>query len=197
MLVTQAWAQEEPVAQDQPAEPLNTETGVEPPAGESGFPPFNPETYASQLLWLAITFGLFYLFVRRVLVPQIGGLLENRRDRIAQDLDEAHRLKEEADAAIAAYEQELEQARIKAQEIGAAAREKAKAEAEKKRASAERDLSARVEEAERRIAEIKQRAMGEVGTIAEDTVASIVERLVGAKVTKAEASAAVEAARTR
>jgi F-type H+-transporting ATPase subunit b len=44
---------------------------------------------ASQLLWLAITFGLFYLFMSKVVLPRIGGVLEVRRDRIAQDLDEA------------------------------------------------------------------------------------------------------------
>ena len=40
--------------------------------------------YPSQLLWLAITFGLFYLFLKRVVVPRIGGILEVRQDRIAR-----------------------------------------------------------------------------------------------------------------
>ncbi|MFN4256988.1 MAG: prolyl oligopeptidase family serine peptidase, partial [Saprospiraceae bacterium] len=74
---------------------------------KAGFPPFDASTFPSQLLWLAITFGLFYLLMAKVIMPRIGGILENRHDKIAQDLDEASRSKAEADAAIAAYEQEL------------------------------------------------------------------------------------------
>ena len=86
-------------------------------AGEHGggaFPPFDSSTFASQLFWLALTFGFLYWFMSRVIVPRIGSILETRQDRIAQDIDRAHELKTEADAAFAAYEQELadKQARV-------------------------------------------------------------------------------------
>src|SRR5690606_29974529 len=115
MFVAPAFAQE---AAGEGAGEVHTETGV-PDAGGHGsnFPPFDPSTFPSQLLWLAITFGLFYLFLKRVVLPRIGGILEVRRDRIAQDLDQASRMKEEADAAVAAYEQELAEARKKAASI--------------------------------------------------------------------------------
>ena len=71
------------------------------------FPPFDHTTYASQLLWLVITFVIFYLLMQKVIVPRIGGILESRHNRIAQDIDEAGRLKAEADAAVATYEGEL------------------------------------------------------------------------------------------
>ena len=74
---------------------------------EGSFPPFDASTFASQILWLVITFGLFYLFMSRVVLPRIASILETRRDRIAQDLNEANRLKDEADQAFATYEQEL------------------------------------------------------------------------------------------
>jgi hypothetical protein len=72
-----------------------------PPARQPrlAFPPFETSTFPSQLLWLAITFGLFYLFLQKVVLPRIGGILEVRRDRIAQDLDQAARMREESDAA--------------------------------------------------------------------------------------------------
>jgi F-type H+-transporting ATPase subunit b len=118
-------------------------------AGGGVFPPFDQSTFASQLLWLAITFGLFYLLMSKVIVPRIGGILEHRRDRIAQDLDEANRLKEEADNAIAAYEQELADARKKASAIAEAAREKAKAAADAERVSTEAELNAKMADAEK------------------------------------------------
>ena len=111
----------------QPAGEVHTETGVA--HGEehaSGvFPPFDQTTFASQVLWLAITFGLFYLLMSKLVIPRIGGILETRHDRIAQDLDEASRLKAEADAAIASYEQELASARAKGNAIASTARAEA------------------------------------------------------------------------
>ncbi len=99
------------------------------------FPPFDSTTYASQLLWLAITFVVFFVLMQKVIAPRIGGILEQRHNRISQDLDEAGRLKAEADADVAAYEAEFAAARAKSNSIGTAARDaaKLKAEADRKR----------------------------------------------------------------
>nr|WP_272213001.1 F0F1 ATP synthase subunit B [Marinicella sp. W31]MDC2878938.1 F0F1 ATP synthase subunit B [Marinicella sp. W31] len=104
------------------------------------FPPFDFATFPSQILWLAVTFGLFYVVMKRVIVPRVGSILEDRHDRIAQDLDEAERLRNEADTAIAAYEKELARARDEARSIAAAAAEKARIEAEAERAQLEGEL---------------------------------------------------------
>ncbi|PWL19160.1 F0F1 ATP synthase subunit B' [Falsochrobactrum shanghaiense] len=174
---------------------VHTETGVAQEAGHGSgvFPPFDSTHYASQVLWLAITFGLFYLFLSRVVLPRIGGVIESRRDRIEQDLEQAARLKQDADNAIAAYEQELAAARAKASSIAEAAREKGKGEADAERASAEAQLEKKLKEAEERIAEIKTRAMSDVGAIAEETAASIVEQILGTKADKSAITAAVKA----
>lgn len=155
------------------------------------FPPFDSAGFASQLLWLAITFGLFYVFMDKVIVPRIGSILEHRRDRIAQDLDEAARLKEEADNAIAAYEQDLATARKQASEIAQTERDKAKQAADLERTRVDTELSSRMADAEKSIAIIKAKALGEVDAIATDAASDLVEHLLGGKVTKAQASAAV------
>ncbi len=172
----------------------HTETGVAHEGGHSAaFPPFDSANFPSQILWLAITFGLFYLFLKKVALPRLSDILEHRSDRIAQDLDQAARMKEEADEAIAAYEQELAEGRTKAGQIGQEARDSAKAEADAERRKVEAELDEKLAEAEARIASIKAGAMKEVGSIAEETAASIVENLVGGKVTKAQAASAIKA----
>lgn len=177
-------------------EVTHSETGVANEAEHGGtFPPFDSSTFPSQLLWLAITFGLFYLFLKRVALPRVSEILELRRDRIAQDLDQAARMKQEADDAIAAYEQELAEGRAKAGQIGQEAREAAKAEADAERREVETGLEKRLAAAEERIQAIKDGAMKEVGSIAEDTAATIVERLIGARISKTEAANAVKAVR--
>jgi len=178
------------------AEAVHTETGVPHEAGHTGaFPPFDSTHYASQVLWLAITFGLFYLFLSRVALPRIGSVIETRRDRIEQDLEQAARMKQDADSAIAAYEQELAEARLKAGRIAQEARDNAKSKAEAERASVEASLETKLNEAETRIAAIKEKAMSDVGTIAEDTATEIVKQLIGGSVDKASVSAAIKAVR--
>jgi F-type H+-transporting ATPase subunit b len=163
--------------------------------GEGAFPPFDPSTFPSQILWIAITFGLFYLFLKKVIVPRLGNIMEVRETRIAQDIDQANKMKGEADAAVAAYEQELAEARGNANTIGQQARDNAKAEAETARKSIEADLEKKLAEAEERVAKIKATAMQDVGSIAEDTAAAIVSAL-GGNSAKADVTAAVKSVRS-
>ncbi|UCI06967.1 F0F1 ATP synthase subunit B [Mesorhizobium sp. B1-1-8] len=190
MFVTSAFAQETAPA----AAEGDTHAGTAVPAEHGTFPPFNAATFPSQILWLVITFGLFYLFLKRVVMPRVGGIIDVRNDRITQDLDHAARLKGEGDAAIAAYEQELAEAKARANSIGQQASDAAKADAEAARKKVEAELEKKLGEAEASIASIKARAMKEVGTIAEDTTSAIVEALVGGKTDKAEIAAAVKSA---
>lgn len=157
------------------------------------FPPFDPSSFASQLLWLAITFGIFYYLMSKVVIPRISGILGVRRDRITRDLDEAQRLKEESDAALAAYEQELTEARNSAHAIAQSSKDKAKAEADQKRAASEAELNEKLAASEKQIATIKAKALGEVDGIASSAVAEIVKELLGGSVSKAEIDKAVAA----
>jgi F-type H+-transporting ATPase subunit b len=191
MFVTSAYAQEAAPA----AAEGYTHAGTAVPAAEhEAFPPFDAKTFPSQILWLVITFGLFYLFLKRVVMPRLGAIIDVRNDRITQDLDHAAWLKSEADAAVAAYEQELAEAKANANKIGQQANDAAKADAESTRKKLEAELEKKLGEAEASIASIKAKAMKEVGTIAEDTTSAIVEALVGGKADKSEIAAAVKSA---
>lgn len=172
-----------------------TEVPHEGGHAEGAFPPFDPSTFPSQILWLAITFGLFYLFLKKVIVPRLGNIMEVRETRIAQDVEHAGKMKDEADAAVAAYEQELAEARANANTIGQQARDNAKAEAETARKSIEASLEAKLAEAENRVAKIKDTAMQDVGSIAEETASAIVSAL-GGKSAKADITAAVKSVRS-
>lgn len=163
--------------------------------GEHGaFPPFDPATWGSQILWLAITFGALYYLMSRVALPRVGAILENRSNRIAGDLAAAGRLKDETDAAVAAYEQALAEARQNAHAIAQEARDKSKAEIDADRAKTEAELQQKLDAAEARIAEVKTSALADVDAIAKDATEAMVETLVGGEVAKSDVSKAVEAA---
>jgi F-type H+-transporting ATPase subunit b len=161
-------------------ETVHTGTSVEHPAGEHGpFPPFDKQTFPSQLLWLTLTFVALYLLMSRIALPRIDSILDRRRQRISGDLAEALRLKGESDAAIAAYEKALADARSRAQALVNDARQRQAAEAEAARKALDATLNARITQAERSIAETKSAAMVNVRGIATEAAAAIVVRLVG------------------
>jgi F-type H+-transporting ATPase subunit b len=170
---------------------MATTAHTEVPGGAKGvFPPFDATTFPSQLVWLAITFVVLYLLMSRVALPQIGGIIESRQRRMAGDVAEAGRLKEQSDAALAAYEKALADARANAQAIANATRDKQAAEADATRKRLEDELNAKLAEAEKTIAATKQAAMTNVRGIASDAAKAIVQQLIGT----APADAAVDKA---
>lgn len=149
-------------------------------AGHSDvFPPFDPATFPSQLLWLAITFGALYLLMSKLALPRIGSILDNRKTLIDTDLAAADADRQKTDAAIAAYEKALAEAKAKAQGIANETREAIQADLSAKRAAAEADLAAKVSAAEASIAETKAEALTHVDDIAAETAQAVVGQIVG------------------
>lgn len=159
---------------------------------ESLFPPFDVSAFPSHLFWIAISFGLLYFFVNRLIVPQVGGIIEDRRDRVASDLGEASRLARETDEVIALYEKELADARHKAYGIAQERRDEIKADQERQQAETEAKLAERIAEAEAQIARRRDAALADVDAIASDAAGAIVQQLAGLTVDDATIKAAVK-----
>jgi F-type H+-transporting ATPase subunit b len=177
------------------AENHSTGTEASPSSGHGGgFPPFQKDTFASQLLWLAIFFIALYLISSKLALPRVGSIIADRRKRISDDLAEAARMKDAADAAIATYEKALADARTRAHVIAAETRDKLNAEAEARRRAVEADLNAKLTATEQAIAATRTAAMTNVKDIAKDAAIAIVTRLTGTAPTKAAATAAVKVA---
>jgi F-type H+-transporting ATPase subunit b len=151
------------------------------PSGEhgGGFPPFQKETFASQLLWFALVFVALYLLMSRVALPRVTSILEHRRQRIEGDLAEAQGLKDQSDAAITAYEQALADARSRAQALANETRQRAAEQAEASRKGLDATLNQRIADAEKVIGDKRAAAMLNVRDIAAEAAVAIVERLIG------------------
>lgn len=147
--------------------------------GKAGFPPFQKETFGSQLVSLVIAFVALYLIVSKIALPKVGGVIDQRQKTIDGDLAAAQKLKSESDDALKAYETELANARARAQAIGAETRDKLNAAAEAERKTLEERLASRLAEAEKTIASTRATAMGNVRGIASDAAAAIVQQLAG------------------
>jgi F-type H+-transporting ATPase subunit b len=150
------------------------------------FPPLDPNTFAPQLVWLAVTFGLLYVLLKRFALPRVGEVIEERRERIRRDLAQAEKLKGETQAALAAYEQALAEARAKANAIAKSVRETLAAEVDAERVKVEEQIARKLADAEARIAQSKTKAMASVAEIAAEPAAAIVTKLIGGEVSKDE-----------
>jgi len=165
---------------------------VAPSGGRSEpFPPLNPDTFAPQLVWLAITFGLLYLLLKRLILPRLGSVIEARKDRIRDDVAEAETVRGATAQALLRYEEALADARSKASGLLNAARDRLKAEIDEKRANAEAEITAKIAAAERRIGEAKTKALVNVEEIALDVAGTIVTHLIGKEVSKADVKSAL------
>ena len=161
------------------AESHGTTAHTEAPAEKREFPPFQKDTFASQLVSLAIAFIALYWIVSRIALPRVGGVIEARQNAIDGDLAAAQKFKDESDAAIKAYEAELAAARSRAQAISNETREKLNAASEAERKALEEKLAAKLADAEKQIATTRTNAMSNVRGIAADAAGAIVQQLAG------------------
>jgi F-type H+-transporting ATPase subunit b len=142
-------------------------------------PQLDTTTWPPQLIWLAIAFIGLYLIMRFVALPRVGGAIESRAKRVADDLDAAQRFKTETEQAIADYEAALAAARARGSSIAQEARNRLNEETTKERAKVEAEINLQTAKAERTIADLKKKAMGEVEKVAADVAAEIVTELAG------------------
>jgi F-type H+-transporting ATPase subunit b len=156
-----------------------TAAHTEAEGGAHSFPPFQKDTFASQLVSLAIAFVALYLIVSRIALPRVGGVIDARQDAIDGDLATAQKLKDESDAALKAYEAELASARSRAQAISNETREKLNAQSDAERKTLEDRLAVKLADAEKTIAATRTTAMSNVRSIAADAAGAIVQRLTG------------------
>ena len=157
-----------------------TTAHTEADGGHGGaFPPFEADSFASQLVSLLIAFVALYLIVSRIALPRVGSLLDERQNAIEGDLAAAQKLKDESDEALKAYESELAAARSRAQAIGTETREKLNAASEAERKTLEQQLSVKLAEAEKTIAATREAAMSNVRGIAAEAATAIVQQLTG------------------
>src|ERR1700754_2485668 len=160
-------------------EAKGTTAHTEADGGARPFPPFEKDTFASQLVSLAIAFVALYLIVSKIALPRVGSVIDARQNQIDGDLADAQKLRDQSDAALKAYESELASARSRAHAIGAESRENLNAASEAERRVLEDKLAAKLAESEKTIASTRQAAMSNVRGIAADAAAAIVQRVTG------------------
>ncbi|MBL8783203.1 MAG: F0F1 ATP synthase subunit B' [Alphaproteobacteria bacterium] len=170
-----------PVTGETPTEELHTGTEAAHDAhgAKPGLPQLDISTFASQLFWLLISFVILYVVISRVAAPKIGGVIQDRANRIRGDLETAAKAKRDSEAAIAGYDKALADARARGLKISNELRTTVQSEINAKNDVASKQLAADTAKAEAGIASMRKSAMAKVGDVARESVADIVTKLTG------------------
>jgi F-type H+-transporting ATPase subunit b len=155
-------------------------------------PQLDISTFTPQLVWLAIWFVVLYLLMAKLGLPRIAAVVEARRRRREDDLARAAQMKSEAEAASAAYQKTLSDARAQAQATIKETADRLAAEGAERQRALAAVLAEQIAAAERRIAAIKDEALAEVRGIAVDVGRAVVEKLTGMTPDRARLAAAVD-----
>lgn len=157
-----------------------------------GLPQLNPASYASQIFWWAVTFGLLLWLMSKVALPRVAEVLEARQEKISNDLEKASALKAEAEAVMQAYEKAVAEARANAQKVVGAAVAAADADAARRNGELATVLMQQTRTAEDRIQVAKQQALGNLSSVAAEAAQAAADRLAGVLVSADVAAGAVD-----
>lgn len=159
--------------------------------GGGGLPQLQFEHWGGQIVWLLLIFAVLYVVLSKVLLPRVSGAIDERGGKIAGDIADARRMKDEAEAQARAAASEVAEARAKAQKTAADAKAKASAEAAERQAKEEAVLAEKLAAAEASIQAARDQAMSQVRVVAEETAGAIVEKLTGKAASAAELKSAL------
>jgi F-type H+-transporting ATPase subunit b len=162
--------------------------------GGGGLPQFEFQHWFGQIVYLIFLFAILYWLMAKVFVPRLRGVIDQRAATIADAVSAARQVQSEAAGQAEAAKAEVEAARASSRALATAAKARVTDAANARAAEEEAVVNARIAEAETAIGKTRDAAMTNVGTIAADTAAAIVERLTGKAPTAAEATAAVKGA---
>ena len=143
--------------------------------------PHHESFLASPELWVAVAFVIFVVATWKPLSKALTGALDARAERIRKELDQAQKLREEAQGLLAELQRKQRDALQEAQEIVARAKSEAERLQRDAKAKLESDLKRRADQAVQRIAQAEQAATQEVRAAAAEIALMATRQLLDQK----------------
>ena len=161
-------------------------------AAEAGMPQLDPTYWASQGFWLILIFTLLYLALSKLFIPKIKNSIDDRENRIKDDLDEAQKLKEVAETKLKEYEISIENAKKDVQKILFESKNKLNSEIQIKKKTFEKEIETEIENAEKEIESFKKDSLESISKISEEITSKIIENISGEPMNQSSVKATVQ-----
>ena len=158
---------------------------------EAGMPQLDPKFWVAQIFWLILVFSSLYIIVSKIFLPKITLTIENRKSKIVNDLNEAQKLKENAEVKLKEYNKIIENSKKDAQKIISDGRKKLNEDIEIKKKKFDAEIEKELQAVEKEIKELKKNSISDIAKIAESASTEIIKQIIGAEVNKSNVSAIV------
>ena len=159
---------------------------------ETGMPQLNPEFWIAQIFWLILIFSSLYLIIWKIFLPKITYSIENRKSKIVNDLDEAQKLKENAEKKLSEYNEIIEKSKKEAKKIIEDSKKKLDRDIKNKKQKFNDEIEEELKTVEKEIKDLKKSSISNINNIAAETSAEIIKQIINIEVNKSSVSAIVE-----
>ena len=161
-------------------------------AAEAGMPQLDPKYWASQAFWLILVFSILYISVAKFYLPKIKNNLDNRENRIKDDLDDANKFKELSELKLKEYKKILEDAKKEVIKIHVESKNILDKEIKTKKETIEKEIEQEILKAQKEISELKKGSIKDIQKISEEIASDIIQTITGDKLNESSIKAAVE-----
>ena len=161
-------------------------------AAEAGMPQLDPKYWASQAFWLILVFSILYISIAKFYLPKIKDNLDDRENKIKEDLDAANKFKDLSELKFKEYEKILEDSKKEVLKIYLETKNKLDKDIQEKKSIMEKEIENEINKAQKEIAELKKNSILDIQNISRAIASNIIENISGDKLNESSIKAAVE-----
>jgi F-type H+-transporting ATPase subunit b len=161
-------------------------------SAEAGMPQLDPTYWASQAFWLILVFTILYISIAKFYLPKIKNNLDDRENKIKEDLDAANKFKDLSELKLKEYEKILEDSKKEVIKIHLESKNKLDKDIQVKKGSMEKEIENEIIKAQEEIIELKKNSISDIQNISKDLAANIIESISGDKLNESSIKATVE-----
>ena len=161
-------------------------------AAEAGMPQLDPKYWASQAFWLILVFTILYISIAKFYLPKIKNNLDNRENRIKDDLDDANKFKDLSESKLKEYEKILEDAKKEVIKIHIETKNILDKDIQSKKEAIEKEIEKEIIKAQKEIGDLKKNSISDIQKISGNIASNIIETISGDKLNESSVKATVE-----
>jgi F-type H+-transporting ATPase subunit b len=161
-------------------------------AAEAGMPQLDPTYWASQAFWLILVFTILYISVSKLYLPKIKNNLDERENKIKEDLDAANKFKDLSELKLKEYEKIIENSKKEVIKIHLESKNKLDKDIRAKKDLMEKEIEIEIAKANKEIAELKKNSISDIQKISKDLASNIIENISGDKLNESSIKATVD-----
>ena len=161
-------------------------------SAEAGMPQLDPTYWGSQAFWLILIFTILYISISKFYLPKIKENLDNRENKIKEDLENANKFKDQSEAKAKEYGVILENAKKEVSRIHFESKNILDKDIQSKKKAMEKEIEKEIFKAQKEILELKKNSISSIQSISGNIVSNIIENISGDKLNESSIEATVD-----